>query len=316
MSSDLNTILSLANAIVYIYKVVGVFIIIVSTIGNICNCLCFSLIKPLRKHPHILFIIGSSIGSFFFINSTLIPAVLEIYTKINLANRYYVWCKMSTYLVYVSGCFCYMCAGLTAMGQYLITSPRIRFQRLLTRNRVRIILVLTCLMWIFIFLPLPISTQNISSTCVQTNNFVRLYSTYWLILGYYFMPILVILVFFCFTGYNLKRYLINNRSLENSVIRMMLIQMSLLMLSGIPAAGFVIYFIITQYQSRTLLRSYWESFIYILLTLFTFVTNGTSFWIYLLASKTFRKNLKEYFLTWKVFQIQQEYRQRRTVHTT
>jgi len=130
------------------------------------------------------------------------------------------------------------------------------------------------------------------------------------------MPILVILVFFCFTGYNLKRYLINNRSLENSVIRMMLIQMSLLMLSGIPAAGFVIYFIITQYQSRTLLRSYWESFIYILLTLFTFVTNGTSFWIYLLASKSFRKNLKEYFLTWKVFQIQQEYRQRRTVHTT
>lgn len=143
-----------------------------------------------------------------------------------------------------------------------------------------------------------------------------MYTSYWLVFGYYFIPIIIILIFFCLTSYNLKRYLIKNRNLENSVVRMMLIQMSLLILSGIPAAGFILYILITQFQSRTLLRLFYENLINLVLTLFTFLTSRISFWVYLFVSKSFRKNVKEYFLTCKLFQIkQQQHRRRRTIHT-
>jgi hypothetical protein len=91
------------------------------------------------------------------------------------------------------------------------------------------------------------------------------------------------------------------RTLDGAVTRMMLIQMSVLLISGIPAGIYLSYILATQYYTKTTLILAYESLILIALTLFTYFTNGISFWIYLFASRTFRRHLKEFILKCKLF---------------
>jgi hypothetical protein len=128
-----------------------------------------------------------------------------------------------------------------------------------------------------------------------------LYAAYWIIIGYYFLPIILIFILFFLTSYNLKQLLRRRRALDGAVTRMMLIQMSILLFSGIPAGFFLIYALITQYYTKTPLRLAYESVILIFLTLLTYFTNGISFWVYLFASKTFRKHLKGFISGFKLF---------------
>jgi hypothetical protein len=301
MSSDLNTVIYLSNLEDLLYKSVGLFIIIISTIGNLCNCFVFLRIPPLNKHPNALFVISSSIGSLFFINIGLSSAAIRVFSGIDPSNRWLFWCKTGTWLTYSSGCFSFMCNFFAAFGQFLITLPNIEWQRLITRFRTQLMILSTAIIWLLIFLPLPIYSDRIPTlsttfTCTISNSIIKFYGTYWIIIGYYFLPIILTLILFCLTWHNLRKLLRRYRTLDGAMTRMMLNQMSTLLISGIPAGIFLSYLLTTQYSSKTLLRLAYEYLI-----LFTYLTNGISFWVYLFVSKTFRKHLKEYISNWKLF---------------
>ena len=306
MSSDFNQILYLASLGDQLYKTVGFFIIIISTIGNLCNCLVFLSIPALNKHPNALFIIGSSIGSLLFINIGLWSNIIQVFWRINLSTRWLFWCQISTWLIYSSGCYSFMCHCFAAFGQFLITLPRIKWQRLLTRPRAKLMLLFTAIFWLCIFLPIPIYNTHIRTTgttyiCASARPIISLYINYWLIIGYYFLPIILTLVLFSLTWYNLKQLLRRRRSLEGAVTRMMLIQMSLILISGIPTGVHVSYIIATQYSNKIPLRLAYEYFILLVLTLCTCLTNGISFWVYFFVSRPFRKHLKEFIYQHQLF---------------
>jgi len=306
MSSDIDTIIYLFNLEDRLYKTIGLFIIILSTIGNLCNCFVFLRIPALNKHPNALFIIGSSIGSLFFINIGLSSAVIRVFSGINPSNQWLFWCKTSTWLTYSGGCFSFMCSCFAALGQFLITLPKVKWQQLITRIRAQLMILFTVILWLLIFLPLPIfynhiPTSSTTFTCTSSFPLIILYGTYWIIIGYYFLPIILIFILFFLTWYNLQQLLRRRRTLDGAVTRMMLIQMSILLISGIPAGIYFSYILITQYYTKTLLRLGYEYLILFVLTLFTYFTNGISFWVYLFASKTFRKHLKEFISRWKLF---------------
>jgi hypothetical protein len=196
-----------------------------------------------------------------------------------------------------------MCNCFAALGQFLITSPKIKWQRLITRIRAQLMIIFTGIIWLFIFLPLPIFYNHIPTTftCKISLPIISVYATYWVIIGYYFLPIILIFILFFLTWYNLQQLLRRRRTLDGAVTRMMLIQMSVLLISGIPAGIYLSYILATQYNTKTLLESTYEYVILLVLTLFTLFTNGISFWVYLFASRTFRKHLKEFFFKCKLF---------------
>ncbi|CAF2645543.1 unnamed protein product [Rotaria sp. Silwood2] len=299
MSSDINTVINLLYVGDRLYEIVGLFIILISTIGNLCNCFVFLCIPPLNKHPNNLFLIGSSIGSFIYINIGLYSALIRIWTGIDPSNRWLFWCKLATWLTYSAGCFSFMCHCLSALSQYLLTLPKVKWQRLITPIRAQLIIYLSAIFWLFVFIPLVIYYNHIETstktyTCQSSRPFITIYGTYWIIIGYYFLPIILILLLFCLTWINLKQILRRHRTLTIAITRMMLIQMSVLLISGLPAGFYLSYILATQYSKKTLLRLGYEYLILLILTLFTFFTNGISFWIYLIASKTFRKNIKQF----------------------
>ena len=317
MSADIDRARYLLSVADMLYKTVGSMIIIISTIGNLLNCFVFSCIPALNKHPNALFIIAASVGSLIFIDIGLIPPVLKVFTGITLSNLSLFWCKTSTWATYSAGCFSLMCSCFAALGQFLITLSRIQWQRLITRIRARLMIILTAISWLLIFLPLLIYYNiSLKSTCTASQSFIIVYSTYWMMIGYYLLPILIILVLFFLTWYNLRQLLRRRRSLEGVVTRMMLIQMSILLMSGIPAGIYYCYMIITQYYVKSLLRIVYEVLILLVLNFFTLFTNGLSFWVFLFASKTFRKHLKDYFFQWKLCQnrVQHIFPPTTTVH--
>jgi hypothetical protein len=167
----------------------------------------------------------------------------------------------------------------------------------------------TAIVWLLIFLSLPIyynhiRTSSTTITCTSSLPTIVVYGTYWIIIGYYFLSIVLIFFLFFLTWYNLRQLLRRHRTLDGAVTRMMLIQMSVLLLNGIPAGLYLSYLLATQYYTKTILTLTYEYLILIILTLFTFFTNGISFWIYLFASKIFRKHIKEFILRWKLFNHQ------------
>jgi len=308
MSSDLNTIAYLVEIEYRLYEYFGLFIIIVGTIGNLCNSFVFLCIPSLNKHPNALFLVGSSIGSLCFINIGITPAVIQVMSGINLSARSLFWCKISSWLTYSGGCFSFMCNCFAALGQFLITSPKLKWQRLITHFRAKLMIVSTATIWLLILIPLPIfyyDTQTSATTisCKSSVPVVSIYASYWIIIGYYFLPIIIILILFLLTWYNLKQLLRRRRTLDGAVARMMLIQMSVLLTGGIPAGLYLSYEIATQYSTKTLLRSTIDSVILIFLAMFTYLTSGISFWIFLFGSKTFRKHIKEFILRRKLFKL-------------
>jgi hypothetical protein len=307
MSSDTATIAYLLNITYILYKSFALFIIIVSTIGNLCNCFVFLRIRALNKHPNALFIIGSSMGSLLFINLGLIPSIIQIFNGVHLLNQSLFLCKISTWLTYSSGCFSFMCNCYTAFGQFLITLQKIRWQRLITPIRAKLLILFTAIIWLLIFLPFVIfydiiQTSPTTFVCTMPVSIVSVYGLCWISIGYYFLPILLILILFCLTWYNLKRLFRRRLNLESAITRMMLIQMSAILISGIPASICVVYSLITRYHSKTNLRMAYESLIILVVILCTLFTNGISFWIYLFVSKTFRKHLKNFLLNSNLIQ--------------
>ncbi|CAF1182568.1 unnamed protein product [Rotaria sordida] len=306
MSSDADTAAYLLNIGTLLYETFGLFIIVVSTIGNICNCFVFLCIRSLNKHPNALFVIGSSIGSLLFINIGLFSSIISVFSGFNPSNRWLFWCKISTWLYYSAGCCSFMCICFSAFGQCLLTLPKIKWQRLITRIRAQLMILFTAIIWLIIFLPLSIFSNQIqisatTSTCTVTVPIISVYAAYWVIIGYYFLPIILLLILFCLTWYNLKQLLRRRRNLESAMTRMMLIQMSVILISGIPASICIIYSLATKYSTKTYLRLVYESVIFLAFVLFTFFTNGISFWIYLFVSKTFRKHIKDFISKSKLF---------------
>ena len=306
MSSEINQILCISSIGDQLYKTVGVFIIVISTIGNLCNCFVFLGVPALSKHPNALFIVGSSIGSLLFINLGLWPSIIQALWGINLSNQWLFWCQTSTWITYSSGCFSFMCHCFAAFGQFLITLPRVKWQRLITRLKAKLMLLLTATFWLCIFLPIPIynihvPTSATTRVCTSSRSIITTYSSYCVVIGYYFLPVVLTLVLFGLTWYNLKQLLRRRRSLEGAVTRMMLIQMSLILISGIPTGAHICYLIASQNPNKARLRLAYEYLVFFVLTLCTCLTNGISFWVYFFVSKPFRKHLKEFISKYQLF---------------
>jgi hypothetical protein len=309
MSSDVATALFLVHVANIMIDTVGTSVIIFGTVGNLCNCFAFLCIPALRKHPNALFVVAAAIGSLVFIDTSLLQAVVRSFSGTDLMTINFVWCKLSYWISYTAGSFSYMCGIFLALEQYLLTLTRIKWHRLITRNRARYMIVSALLIWLLIFLPLVIFYTHIrmSPTTVTCTGFfpvIVFYGTYWLIVGFYFLPMIVITIFSSLTWYNLKQLRRRHRALDAAVTRMMLIQTCVLLANGIPGSIFYCYSLATKNVTKTLLRTIYEDLIFVVLTLATFFTNSSAFWVYLIASATFRKHIKAFVFQHRMFNRQ------------
>jgi hypothetical protein len=305
MSSVVDTLELVVNVIDLSYKTVGVITMILGSIGHLCSCFVFLCIPALKKHPNALFIVASAAGGLVYINIGLFPAVGEIYSGTNPITRSLFLCKTNYWLTYASGSFSFTCNCFASLGQFLITLPQIRWHRLITRVRAQLMILLTALVWLLIFLPLAIfykltPASSTTFTCSSTA-MITAYGNCWEIVGFYFIPMIVTFIFFSLTWYNLARLRRRVRRLDAAVTRMMLIQMSILLVNGIPPSGFLIYLLATVYVVKPVIQSLYEFLVLFIVILTTFVTNGASFWVYLIASSAFRRHIKEFLLKYTKF---------------
>ncbi|CAF1040986.1 unnamed protein product [Adineta steineri] len=241
MSSDIDRALYIFSISDDLYITFGLFVIIITTIGNLCNCFVFFYIPPLNKHPNALFLISTSIGSLLFINTGLWTIIIRILTGIDYMNRSLFWCKTNAWLTYSGGCFSFMCNCFAGFCQFLILLPNTEWLRLITRTRAKLIIISIAIIYLLIFIPIPIYNTNFqpsSATYVCKSSFqiINVYSNYWIIIGYYFMPALLTLLLFTLIWYNFQQFLRRRHCIEGVVTRMILIQMSSILISGIPAA--------------------------------------------------------------------------------
>ncbi|CAF1429955.1 unnamed protein product [Rotaria sordida] len=88
-----------------------------------------------------------------------------------------------------------MCNCFAGLCQYLILLPNTKWQRLITRTRAKLIIILTAIIYLLIFIPIPIYYTNFQSStltfiCKSSYEIINIYSSYWIMIGYYFLPAL------------------------------------------------------------------------------------------------------------------------------
>jgi hypothetical protein len=280
---------------------VGLPMFIVGIIGNFINMWAFAYRPQFNKLPSSIFLLSSFIASQIDLIAGLLLQLVYRISGIDPVVNYLILCKLRWYIGPLSGTIAlyYICCA--AINQYLVTSRKIRLHQLITRRRAVFISFFAIIFWTGVSSPaLVFYTHVVNSinvtTCMVMDPTFAAYLAYFSIVVYSLIPMIVLSIFSLLTWYNVRSNLIRRRPLEQSLTRLLLAQIVMVLLTSTANLVNQMYFFYTRTVSKDSLRLAQESVASSVLTLFGFSTHSISFYTYLFTSKAFRQNIRPIFV--------------------
>ncbi|CAF0781970.1 unnamed protein product [Adineta steineri] len=303
-STNQNDITQLLGIAEYLFAYVGLTIFIFGTIGNLINLLSFIRLESLKTLASSLFLLASFIGSEIVLITGLLTRVISGFSGIDPVNTSVVLCKIRWMIRTAGGAISLTCVCLAAIDRYLLSCQNVRRHRLITIKRARWAISISCFFWLGVFSSYAIYyTAPKPLSCTIADPFFAYFASYFNLLHYSILP-LSILSFFCtLTWRNLGQqpatYLRGGVRLYDQVNRMLIAQSLAILITSFPNMIWQIYTVSSNSIVKSALRNAQENLINTICVLIGFSTHAISFYIYLLASPTFRKNVKQMFLRFR-----------------
>jgi len=279
--------------------IVGLPILVLGSPANLLIIFYFLQFNSLNKWTSSLFLVGSIISGQLVLYA-LIPRIIFGLTGNDPTNSSIFLCKIRLFIAYSCSGFSISCTCLNAIDQYLISSPQVSRHRLLTQRRAYYILLILALFWLIAYFPhiifynlIPLTNQTF--TCVNTNSIYGIYVSYFSLIAYSILPVIVLILFSCLILINIRRFRhirqqVNN--LQRSVMRMMIAFIILICLSTFPISISQLYMISTRYFEKSRLQISIEYFILTILSLFVYLSYGATYYMFILISFPFREKNK------------------------
>jgi hypothetical protein len=187
---------------------------------------------------------------------------------------------------------------LATFNQYLITSRQAHRHRWVTRRRA----LYVCLFVLFysigsnisqpIFYTHITNSANVTS-CSSSSLIYSTYYPYFSLVTYSIIPVFVLSVFSVLTWRNVRSNVVRQRAtLQQSVTRMLLAQIIVVLCTTVANLGNQMYFLNTSSVSKSAFRIAQETVASTVFTVFGFSTFCMSFYIYVMTSKAFRGNIR------------------------
>lgn len=132
-ASDNIYIDNLNNTIVYIYKYIDVFFIIIGNIGNLISVLVFSK-KSWKKNVYVFYFNIYILSSFCYINCTMLGSIFISGYNIQLQNSNVFLCKIFFYISYLFSTVSPSILILASIDRLLISSQNVN-RRLYSSKR-------------------------------------------------------------------------------------------------------------------------------------------------------------------------------------
>lgn len=293
-TSSQETIESLNRITRELNRYIPIIFLILGTIGNLTNIVVFT--RPLlRTNPCSIYFTSSSIFNFVSIYVGLLTPFLGLY-NLDPTQTISSLCKIRFYLRYSTITLSTWLILFASIDRFLSTSENVNRRQW---SSLPIAKRIVCCLTLIGFL-LPYSQVfycydiNQRRSCIHLNNACKLINDIILLLCNSGLPPILMVIFSIMTIRNVKsrdRMMSNPRRRDVQLVRILLIQVSVLVLFAIPVAIQKLYTSSTVFISKNALTIAIDSLINQISIEISYISNSTTFYIYSLTSKKYRQEV-------------------------
>jgi hypothetical protein len=321
MTSSDDSLAVLNSAVLYLFKVCGPILILIGTIGCVLNLNVFTQ-KNLRKNPCSIYFIAYNLANLIYIYSSLLGFTLDVGYQIDPSLYNLPICRLRIYVGFLFDCLSPFYLILAAIDRILITSPNARTRQKSTRRLAYICLGGGTLFWILFHIHAFFLSNIIE---IGPNIFLCYFQpgVYVAFVGYYSVieEILALSLMIFFGLWSIKNVRSTRRitaakdlsapriggvtgnlqsasSKDRQLMFMLLMDITIYGLFSFIYGIYLIYEEITQNDVKSYDRIEIESNLQYLCIYSASIPFCTSCYTNLIASKTFRKEVKKV-VSWK-----------------
>jgi hypothetical protein len=276
-----------------IYAYIGLIMLVFGTIGNVCNIVVFILLHPLSKLASTWLLVASFVGSQIVLSTAVLSRVIFGLSGIDPLVSSIIWCKIRWVLGPLAGTTALTCISLASIDRYFVTSRQINRHQWITIQRARYMILIVVIFWLIAAIPNGI--YYTSPSCTITNSVYALFSPAFILTTYSTAPSLILAVFCILTWFNLhdvRARIIRTNRIQRQVNKMMIAQIFVVLLTSVPSAITQIYMLVTRTTVKSSLRQAQETLLTAALSMFGYTTHAGAFYAYLIASRSYRNNVK------------------------
>ncbi|CAF1088032.1 unnamed protein product [Adineta ricciae] len=295
-----NDIVQLLNTAEYLFGYVGLTIFVLGTFGNLTNVVLFTRLESLKTLASSLFLLASFLGSQVVLTTGLLTRVIRGFSGVDPVYTSVVLCKIRWMVRTVGGAVSLTCVCLAAADRYFLSCHNVNRHRWITMKRARWAILISICFWSGVFSTYAIYyTSPTPLSCTIVDPFFSYFAPYFNLFHYSILPLSVLSVFCILTwrnlGQQLATYLRGGVRLYDQVTRMLIAQSIGILLTSVPNMVWQIYAVSSSSLPKSALRNAQENLVNAICVLIGFSTHAITFYVYLLASSTFRRNIKQIF---------------------
>ncbi|CAF1193039.1 unnamed protein product [Adineta steineri] len=273
--------------------------LILGMIGSILIIMIFTQKRSFRQNTSMTYLLAGAIVTGIHLPTIYIQMILVYGFGVSLMNTDENACREHTYLRYVTTVAAISFPCWAIFDQYIITSRNaIIRHRWSSLRLVRMIIVGNIIFWILIYIPVIFNTGIINGVCNFKPGPYTTFNTY------VFTPLVygigpAFIITYCTMG--IVRNLRGNhtqdsdKKITNQVRAMLIPQLFILAISGIPFGFQGIYLDLTNGYVKDAFRVALENFFGQVILIFYHFNYVFTFYIYVYKSKEIRKILKSQF---------------------
>ncbi|CAF0748802.1 unnamed protein product [Adineta steineri] len=282
-------------------------VVILGDIGNI-----FIIIIFLRQHQNTcsMYLISAAIFNTLYLTFNRLVQIYPFYYRDETIRAFFL-CKIRSYLPTVIGQIAKTMVVFACIDRYMITSEHANFRAFSTPKRAKYFILFSIIFWTLFASHIAIMSTIVNGQCVTSGIYSTIFSIFVIIFIGSAPPITMGICVYL-TYRNMKRIhgriqpVINTISEGNSNIRqrdrdLLIIVVNEVFLYVLTASLYPLILMetmITTYtmSNKSALHLQIETFILNIAYLLLFVNSGVPFYIYLLLSKSFRRDFKQLFI--------------------
>lgn len=299
--SSTDSVQQLLDIAEYIFAYFGLAILAIGTLGNAINVISFARLESLKTLASSLFLLTSFLASQMVLIFGVLTRVIRGFSGVDPVYTSVLFCKIRWWIRTTSNAVSLTCVCFAAIDRYFLSCRQLHRHRWITMKRAAWAIVFTIWFWSSVFSSYAIYyTAPKPLSCTIADPFFAYFATIFNLFHYSILPLSILTIFCWLTWHNLGQqpttYLRGGIRLYDQVTRMLIAQSIGICLTSIPNMIWQIYMVATRTILRNSVSAAQENLINTICVLVGFTTHAITFYVYLLASSTFRKNVKEMFM--------------------
>ncbi|UJR32951.1 hypothetical protein I4U23_020414 [Adineta vaga] len=301
----------------------GLILMFISTFGCLCNLIVF-LQPHLRKNPCTMCFIALNVIHILYTIFSLIPAILQLGYQIDPSASNLVFCRLRYYLAFVLSSLERFCLILASIDRALATSSTFAIRKWSNSYTVGICIISLTLFWSLFHIHALIYTNILQYgsnifLCASDLGMYTVFVTYYSLVFNGMLPPLTMIIFGILTMRNIHRVrrlgivvdittnvrrtqpqarVFNKK--ERQMAIMLLSELFIYIIFSCMSPIILLYRLITQYQPKSLEMQMIEQFISSIIVFILFIPYSINFYLNIMASKTFRKEILKIFYWIKI----------------